>query len=741
MMGGCLLLVSALLLLAVNHLCRFYRPLRTPLLERLGLPGIALVLLALAAILFAVVFRHPRRLLAVSLVGILAFGVLNLVSRRHVLPDVLIWPSPRALSEQYVQALAADDLEAALKLAHPSHECHQITTQQFLDQRAQLAESLGDGWSGSDYRHPTAKRITSFCDYQMPQQPVHVQVETEAGTTAWLTLRMRYQPVMGARYMCGTVIDSETSPMVGAGTTAAPPASGLSATLEAPSRLPDGERVAVRFTLTNDSDAERYVLTWYTPLEGIGGEIFRVERDGQAVPYTGILAMRGDPTPEGYIRLPAGQSASAEIDLATSFDLSKPGEYTIEFLSPRISHVARSEAEMARSVDDLGPVDIPANTVTVEIGGPTDGQAATLSGGGLVHYVGTSAFLPESQSFEVDYCPSLWEHVPGNEPNQADQLRHREMAGCSLWLGGGDVGVTPVSSASLAGYEWTIAQVLNDRLQYLTRWDTGVFTFDLILPQGYRSGVKETCQRSAEDVLGTIKVIHHPLPHSMKGYELYSWFAREEDQWYHALITGTDRLKTLAELRDRPSVVRPDGWVSILVRGTGPLKALLRRLPDGERLTWVGEDWLMQAGADQEMIATMALPDAQTVREIEDLCRELGLSLYLTEALAPKPKLMFPSAHETLTPVCTAKDGQAARLLARETPHATATVIGLGRFEYDIQLGDHILTRIEEQREQSAERSLAQSSAALAAFGYRLESRFDAGRNRVVYDLYREGEG
>jgi hypothetical protein len=148
-----------------------------------------------------------------------------------------------------------------------------------------------------------------------------------------------------------------------------PPEIELSATLEMPSHLPDGEAVVLRFTLTNNSDVDLYVLKWYTPLEGIGGEIFNVERDGQVIPYGGILAMRGDPTPEGYLLLEAGQSASAEVDLATAFDFSQPGAYTIEFLSPRISHVARSEAEVARSVDDLGPVVIPSNTVTVKIGG------------------------------------------------------------------------------------------------------------------------------------------------------------------------------------------------------------------------------------------------------------------------------------------------------------------------------------------------------------------------------------
>ena len=58
---------------------------------------------------------------------------------------------------------------------------------------------------------------------------------------------------------------------------------------------------------------------------------------------------------------------ATQVDRATSFDSSQPGEYTIEFLSPRISHVARAEEEMAHPVDELGPVTIPANRVTVQI--------------------------------------------------------------------------------------------------------------------------------------------------------------------------------------------------------------------------------------------------------------------------------------------------------------------------------------------------------------------------------------
>ena len=77
----------------------------------------------------------------------------------------------------------------------------------------------------------------------------------------------------------------------------------LSATLEATSSLPDCKAVRITFTLTNHSDERLYVLTWYTPLEGIFGEIFRVRRDGQAIPYEGPLVMRGDPLPENYVLL------------------------------------------------------------------------------------------------------------------------------------------------------------------------------------------------------------------------------------------------------------------------------------------------------------------------------------------------------------------------------------------------------------------------------------------------------
>jgi len=143
--------------------------------------------------------------------------------------------------------------------------------------------------------------------------------------------------------------------------------SELRVTLEAPASLPSGEAVTVKFTLTNSTAERLYVLKWYTPLEGLAGEIFRVERDGEAIPYGGMLAKRGAPLPDNYILIDPGTSVSAEVDLATAYDFSRAGDYTIEFLSPVVSHIAREETAKASTLEDLKSVQIPSNTVTVQI--------------------------------------------------------------------------------------------------------------------------------------------------------------------------------------------------------------------------------------------------------------------------------------------------------------------------------------------------------------------------------------
>ena len=79
-------------------------------------------------------------------------------------------------------------------------------------------------------------------------------------------------------------------------------------------------------------------------------------------------------------------------------------------------------------------------------------------------------------------------------------------------------------------------------------------------------------------------------------------------------------------------------------------------------------------------------------------------------------------------------------LAIEEQAIVNAEVDGPGHVEYTDRLGEQILARIEGLRTRAAEQQLAETVAALAPFGYRLEAHLDAEWNQTFYDLFREGE-
>ena len=149
-----------------------------------------------------------------------------------------------------------------------------------------------------------------------------------------------------------------------------PQDSALIATIEAQESLPTGAVVKVRFTLTNTLSEGFFVLKWFTPLEGLAGDIFQVQRDGVDLPYLGKLVKRAAPISEDYVWIDAGGSISAEVDLAEGYDFSQAGQYMLQFRSPRLSHTAKTSGEQAESVDELEMIRIPSEPVSVTIGRP-----------------------------------------------------------------------------------------------------------------------------------------------------------------------------------------------------------------------------------------------------------------------------------------------------------------------------------------------------------------------------------
>jgi hypothetical protein len=150
--------------------------------------------------------------------------------------------------------------------------------------------------------------------------------------------------------------------------------SALQAFLAVKSTPAIGDPIWIQFSLKNQSQEALYLLRWYTPLEGIMGDIFEVQRDGQPISYLGILATRANPAIDSYIFLEPGRAVSAEVDIAQAYDFSQPGTYTIRFRSPRISCLGSSKDELAVTLDELRSVNIPSNEVIVEITGSDTGD-------------------------------------------------------------------------------------------------------------------------------------------------------------------------------------------------------------------------------------------------------------------------------------------------------------------------------------------------------------------------------
>jgi hypothetical protein len=111
-----------------------------------------------------------------------------------------------------------------------------------------------------------------------------------------------------------------------------------------------------------------------------------------------------------------------------------------------------------------------------------------------------------------------------------------------------------------------------------------------------------------------------PLPHGMKGYELYSWQA--EDQWHFTLITGTNRNKNLEEIVTAENTEYEDGWVKIHVVGVEEVEAVLSRVPENEFVFWSDGHFVIES---MEYSVELMLPPDDIIEDIKEYAGQCGL--------------------------------------------------------------------------------------------------------------------
>jgi heat shock protein HslJ len=195
------------------------------------------------------------------------------------------------------------------------------------------------------------------------------------------------------------------------------PGLSLGCSLEMDETYPVGEPVNLQFQLHNHTDHPLYVLVWYTPLEGIAGDIFQVTRDGEELLYQGLLAKRGDPMREEYASIDPGEVASGEVDLGMAYDLSSPGSHQVQFTAG-LPDVTDDASLVPRKRDDHQSQSLSCNTVgfrilsTPESPAPTPVAAATPTE--VLPAVAATPEPPAGFRRHVDTASGVTIWVPGS---------------------------------------------------------------------------------------------------------------------------------------------------------------------------------------------------------------------------------------------------------------------------------------------------------------------------------------
>ena len=160
--------------------------------------------------------------------------------------------------------------------------------------------------------------------------------------------------------------------------------------------------IDVKFTLTNNSNKTLNVLKWQLPIDGIGNnDLFWVKRNEEVAVYLGKVLKRAAPTPDDYITLDPNETISTDFDLAEVYDISKSGNYAVEFDS-RVLDIGTEEpktlATRFSETHDFRQQRLRSNTVQFNL---LEDRAAKTSNGVALQWSTLLATTSELPNFRA----------------------------------------------------------------------------------------------------------------------------------------------------------------------------------------------------------------------------------------------------------------------------------------------------------------------------------------------------
>ncbi len=109
----------------------------------------------------------------------------------------------------------------------------------------------------------------------------------------------------------------------------------------------------IQFFVVNNTAKDADLLIWGTPFEKrLSADIFTVSKNGVAMPYLGRLVKRGKPGAQDYMQISAGNTLQTYIDIASYYDMSASGQYTVQLKLAKDNGGSRLNQETTVAIDD-----------------------------------------------------------------------------------------------------------------------------------------------------------------------------------------------------------------------------------------------------------------------------------------------------------------------------------------------------------------------------------------------------
>ncbi len=159
---------------------------------------------------------------------------------------------------------------------------------------------------------------------------------------------------------------------------------------------------SVLWQVTNRGDEAVYVLRWETPLDGLSRSMFDVSINGKPVRYMDKIVHWGHPDANDFVKIAPGQTLSAEVNLAASYEMVNAGNYTVSF-GGQLSYVVAAN-EKSGHVEDLGEVSIDADAINLYSAGRSPAYYQGLGAlGGALNFTKAASYANCSSSQQTQF--------------------------------------------------------------------------------------------------------------------------------------------------------------------------------------------------------------------------------------------------------------------------------------------------------------------------------------------------